>query len=37
VPKIVAALVAVVTFGGWMLHKLLVFSAGLIARIPSLL
>jgi flagellar biosynthetic protein FliQ len=37
IPKIVAAMVAVVTFGGWMLHKLLVFSADLIARIPSYL
>jgi flagellar biosynthetic protein FliQ len=35
IPKIVVAMVAVITFGGWMLHKLLLFSSGLISRIPT--
>lgn len=35
IPKIIAAMVAIVTFGGWMLHKLLLFASGLISRIPG--
>jgi flagellar biosynthetic protein FliQ len=35
VPKIIAAVVALVAFGPWMLKKLVSFSAGLIASIPG--
>ncbi len=37
VPKIAAAMIALVTFGSWMLHKLLLFASRLIANIPSYL
>ncbi len=35
VPKIIAAVVAIVVFGPWMLRKLVLYSASLIANIPS--
>jgi len=35
VPKIVTAMIAIVTFGSWMLRKLLLFASDLIANIPS--
>ena len=35
VPKIVAAVVVLVVTGPWMLKRLVVFSAGLIANIPN--
>jgi len=35
VPKIVVAMVAIVMFGSWMLRKLLLYAADLIAAIPS--
>jgi flagellar biosynthetic protein FliQ len=35
VPKIATAMITIVTFGSWMLRKLLLFSANLIANIPS--
>ena len=35
VPKIIAAAIALVIFGPWMLKKLVGFSAGLIENIPN--
>lgn len=35
VPKIIAAVAAVVVFGPWMMRKLLMYSSGLIANIPA--
>lgn len=35
IPKIIAAVLVLVMFGPWMLKRLLAFSAGLIASIPS--
>lgn len=35
IPKIIAAVLVLVMFGPWMLKRLLAFSAGLIANIPS--
>lgn len=35
IPKIIAAVVVLVMFGPWMLKRLLAFSTGLIANIPS--
>jgi len=37
IPKIIAAVIAVVLFGPWMLRKLLLYSSSLIAGIPSYL
>jgi flagellar biosynthesis protein FliQ len=35
VPKIVAAVVAIIVFGPWMLRKIVLYSASLIANIPG--
>ena len=35
IPKLVAAVVALIFFGPWMLRKLALFSTGLISNIPS--
>jgi flagellar biosynthetic protein FliQ len=35
IPKVIAALVAIVVFGPWMLRRLLLFSSSLIANIPA--
>jgi flagellar biosynthetic protein FliQ len=37
IPKIIAVAVTLILFGPWMLRKLINFSAGLIANIPSYL
>jgi flagellar biosynthetic protein FliQ len=35
VPKIIAAVVAIIVFGPWMLRKLVLYSSSLIANIPG--
>ena len=35
VPKIVAVVVTIVVFGPWMLRKVLTYSSGVIAQIPT--
>jgi flagellar biosynthetic protein FliQ len=35
VPKIVTVIVTIILFGPWMLRKLLAYSSGVIANIPS--
>ena len=35
IPKIVAAVVAIVVFGPWMLRQILLYSSNLISSIPS--
>ena len=35
VPKIIAATVAIIVFGPWMLRKIVLYSASLIANIPG--
>lgn len=35
IPKLVAAVLALMFFGPWMLRKLVLFSSGLISNIPS--
>lgn len=35
VPKIVTVVVTIILFGPWMLRKLLAYSSGVIANIPS--
>jgi flagellar biosynthetic protein FliQ len=35
IPKIVAAVLALIVFGPWMLRKLLMYASGLIAGIPN--
>lgn len=36
IPKIVAAVVALVVFGPWMLRKLMLYASDLIRNIPSM-
>jgi flagellar biosynthetic protein FliQ len=35
IPKIVAAVIAIVVFGPWMLRQLLLYSSNLISNIPA--
>ena len=35
IPKIIAAVIAIVVFGPWMLRQILLYSSNLISNIPS--